>query len=298
MADRIIHFQDYLNEEVNKVKGVYYPVRASFLRRKLCRTAPCRKLHPNPEDEFCFPDIGPNYGIISKYEEQYRQNVQFKSGLEEGGILEPIMVQKAKPDGYLILNGHHRWAAAMRSGIDRVKIEIVNLTQLSDIREMLEHSQSDRRMTLDLDEVVFRPDDASCVEKPLRFPLNRIYKERVRKGIPALLHALNERDCDIWVYTSKYYSMEYIRAFFLHMNVRLTGIVTGTAQKGPRAAKTAAEMKKMIEKKYAVTIYIDNDMIILTTGGAKEAAEYRLSGNPETWSREAMEILGKLNAKR
>lgn len=23
------------------------------------------RLHPNPDDEFCFPDVGPNYGIIN-----------------------------------------------------------------------------------------------------------------------------------------------------------------------------------------------------------------------------------------
>ena len=72
MADPVVNFQEYLNEEVNKVKGVYYPVRASFLKRKFCKKASCRALHPNPEDEFCFPDIGPNYGIIKKYQQQYR----------------------------------------------------------------------------------------------------------------------------------------------------------------------------------------------------------------------------------
>ena len=183
MADPVVNFQEYLNEEVNKVKGVYYTVRASFLKRKFCKKASCRALHPNPEDEFCFPDIGPNYGIIKKYQQQYRQGVQFKTGFEENGILEPLMVQKTRPDGYMILNGHHRWAAAIRSGVGKVKIKIVNLTQVSDIRKMIENSQSDRRVTLDLDEVVFCGKDDPYVEKPLPFPMNRFFKERIRKGI-------------------------------------------------------------------------------------------------------------------
>ena len=119
MADKVVDFRAYLDEEINKVKGVYYPVRASFFRRKFCKKASCHALHPNPEDEFCFPDIGPNYGIISKYQEQYRRGAQFKTGFEESGIDEPLMVQKVKPDGYMILNGHHRWAAALRSGKGR-----------------------------------------------------------------------------------------------------------------------------------------------------------------------------------
>ena len=298
MADQVTNFKEFLDEEVNRVLGVYYPVRAGFLRRKFCKKAPCRALHPNPEDEFCFPDIGPNDGIISKCQEQYRRGAQFKNGYDEGSILEPIMVQKLKPDGYMILNGHHRWAAAIRSGINKVNIEIVNLTQLSDIRKMIENSQSDRRVTLDLDEVVFCGKDDPYVEKPLPFPLNRFYQERIRKGIPALLHVFNQRDVDIWVYTSKYYSLEYIRFLFKHRSVRLTGIVTGTAQKGPHAAANAKTMKEMLEKKYRVTIHIDNEMILRTVSGSKEIEDYPLSGNPETWSREALDILARINNKR
>ena len=298
MADKTIHFQTFLKEEVDRVKGVYYPVRASFPRRLLCRKAPCRALHPNPEDEFCIPEIGPNDEIISRYEEQYRRNPQFRTGgYQEGGILEPLMVQKARPDGYLILNGHHRWAAAMLCGIEKVRIEIVNLTQIADIRKMIEKSQSDKRVALDLDEVVFCGEEDACIEKPLPFPLNRIYRERIRKGIPALLHAFNEKDVDIWVYTSGYYSVEYIRFLFKHRAVRLTGIVTGTARKGARAAETAREMKKMLETKYQSTIHIDNHALIRTVSGSKECEEHNLSGSPETWSREALDILEKMKSK-
>ena len=159
MEGKEIHFQEYLKEEVDKVKGVYYPVRASFPARVLHRKAACRKLHPNPEDEFCFPDIGPNYGIVSRYEQQYRRGVEFKAGFEDGGILE---LDRARPDGYLILNGHHRWAAAIRSNIGKVKIKIVNLTQVADIRDMLARSRSENRVALDLDEVVFWQGDESC----------------------------------------------------------------------------------------------------------------------------------------
>ena len=48
-------FQVFLDQEVNKVKGVYYPVKAGFPRRLLIKRVSCKKLHPNPEDEFCFP---------------------------------------------------------------------------------------------------------------------------------------------------------------------------------------------------------------------------------------------------
>ena len=66
------NFQLFLEEEVGKVKGIYYPVKAGFLKRAFIKKAPCGKLHPNPNDEFCMPEIGPNYEIISRYEKDFR----------------------------------------------------------------------------------------------------------------------------------------------------------------------------------------------------------------------------------
>ena len=66
---------------------------------------------------------------------------------------DPITVEKVHPDGYMILNGHHRWAAAMRVGIKMIPVKIVNLTNEVDIEKMLRASNNDKRATLDLDEV-------------------------------------------------------------------------------------------------------------------------------------------------
>ncbi|MCR5403892.1 MAG: hypothetical protein K6E91_08775 [Butyrivibrio sp.] len=60
-------FEIMLEEKVNEQKGIYYPIRASLLERLLVRSISPEALHPNEADEFCFPDIGPNYQIISNY---------------------------------------------------------------------------------------------------------------------------------------------------------------------------------------------------------------------------------------
>ena len=65
-------FSAFLEKEVNKVRWLSYPVKAGFLRRVFVRKADCSKLHPNPNDEFCQPAIGPNYEIITRYMADYR----------------------------------------------------------------------------------------------------------------------------------------------------------------------------------------------------------------------------------
>jgi hypothetical protein len=70
MAGGNIQFQEYLANEVRKVQGVYVPIHAGIIRRLLVRKTSLKRLHPNPDDEFCFPKIGPNYEIVSGYEKE------------------------------------------------------------------------------------------------------------------------------------------------------------------------------------------------------------------------------------
>ena len=58
-------FQEYLAEEIKKYGGVMIPVKAGLMERLLVKEAEIKKLHPNPDDEFCMPGIGPNDRIIS-----------------------------------------------------------------------------------------------------------------------------------------------------------------------------------------------------------------------------------------
>lgn len=85
----------------------------------LTHKASCNKLHPNPTDEFCMPKIGPSYRIISGYEKKFREAINNGESPEKGWG-DPIIVEKMYPDGYMILNGHHRWAAATRLGLKKV----------------------------------------------------------------------------------------------------------------------------------------------------------------------------------
>ena len=289
-------FQIFLEDEINKVKGIYYPVKAGFFRRLFIKDAPCDRIHPNPGDEFCSPEVGPNYEIISGYERDFRVTGGKQTDLHfmKSKAEEPLMVEKTRPEGYMILNGHHRWAAAHRAGLKKIGIKIVDLTQETDIRKMIKKANSDRRVSLDLDEVVLRKEGDPCVEKPLSFPLNRIYHERIRLGIPALFHKMIAEGYDIWVYSAQYYSLDYLKHLFQHYHVQVTGIVTGTARKISEGKKSGKEIEKMITAKYNTTIHIDNDLVLRTFRDSKQFEEYRVTASDEGWSRAVLEIIGAM----
>ena len=295
MAKKQTEFQQFLEREVSKYKGVYVPVNAGMLRRLLVKKLPLNKMHPNPDDEFCFPNIGPNYQIISDYEKEMRQFLNDRQGARiygQKGAYQPLYVEKIRPDGYMILNGHHRWAAARKAGVSSLPVRIVDLTQKSDIQKMLASSNHDRRVTLDLDEVVFCTEDSQEAEKALSFPYDRLYPQRVRLGIPALFYYLNQNGYDIWVYTAQYYSADQIMRLFRHYHVRVTGAVTGTARKGPHNAEIKDTIEKLMSSKYNSTIHIDRESVLHIKKASGEVEEYPIPAD-SAWSTQVIDIIGK-----
>ena len=290
-------FAEYLKKEIEKYSGIMVPVKASLAERLMVKKAPVGKLHPNPDDEFSHPEVGPNYRIISKYMALYKQYGSMKK--PEEILEEPLLVEKVRPDGYMLLNGHHRWAAFWNLGVKMVPVSIVNLTQETDIEQMIAASTHDKRATLDLDEVVFWQGEGPA-EKPLKGLIGRRFKEQIREGIPALLHYLSKNGYDIWVYTAKYYSMDYIREYFRHYTVKVDGIITGTARKTKDNDEAKKRVEHLFSERYAQTLHIDRDMVLRTFADSRAFEDYPVKETGSGWSKAVMSIIRKIekNEKR
>lgn len=283
-------FDEFIADEISKQKGVYIPVHANLIERLLVRKARCTSLHPNAEDEFSMPSVGPSYRIIGEYEKKFREALQFERRVFD----EPLTVEKLRPNGYLLLNGHHRWAAAMRCNIKKVPIKIINVATESDIRKILEKSQHDKRVTLDLDEVVFRPEDYKYLEKKFVFPLNLRLKKRIRLGIPALFYFLAKNGYDIWVYAADYYSIDDIQKYFKAYSVHVDGIITGVAKRDQNRSESALRMEKLIANKYKKTLHIDNDLILVTRGRTGDFEELEIGSPEEDWAKKAISVIEEI----
>ena len=298
-------FQEFLEAELNSIRGLWYPVKPLLLTRLLVRHARVNKLHPNPDDEFCDPKIGPHYGIIAKYEREMRRDgldtVSSGETEEAGSSLgEPLEVQKIRPDGYMILNGHHRWAAACRIGIRRLPIHIVSLTQKEDIENMLLASRHDRRVTFDLEETVFDafPGDENGFEKPLPFFLRRAFPQKIRRGVPALFRFLASHGYDVWVYTARYYSLDRLRMLFACYSSPVVGVITGAARRGPFETEVKETLKPLIDAKYQSTIHVDSESVLMTSSRSKDFVEIPLDLSAASWSQAVMDAFSRLDEAR
>ena len=282
-------FEQKIAEDVKNQQGTMMPVKASFLERMFVRKAACVNIHPNAEDEFTFDSVGPSYRIIGEYEEKFRTAIR----RNQEPFDDALIVEKLHPKGYLLLNGHHRWAAAMRVGIKKVPIQIVNLAQDSDIDKILENSKHDKRVTIDLDEVIFRNKGDKWVENVPSFRIMK-YDKKIKKGIPALFYYLTKNGYDIWVYSANYYSIDDIQRFFKKYRVHVDGIITGTVKRKKNNSESAARREKKIADKYKLTLHIDNDMILATGDVGAKFKRYDLDAAPDEWSRKAIEVIGEL----
>ena len=285
---------EYVSNDIEKQKGVSIPVRATLLERLLVKKTACSNLHPNAEDEFSMDSVGPSYRIIGEYETKFREALR----LERRVFDEPLTVEKLRPNGYLLLNGHHRWAAAMRCNIKKVPIKIINCATESDIKTILEKSEHDKRVAIDLDEVIFRPADYPYLEKKsFSFPLNIRFKQRIRLGVPALFYYLTKHGYDIWVYAADYYSIDDIQKFFKTYSVHVDGIITGVGKLEQNKSASEMRMKELIANKYALTLHIDNDSVIETNSRTKEFEEYTIDAAEEEWSKKAIAIIEEIEKR-
>ena len=284
---------EFVARDLEKQKGVSIPVHAGLLERLLVRKTACTNLHPNAEDEFSMPSVGPSYRIISEYETKFREALH----MDRDPFDDPLMVEKLRPHGYLLLNGHHRWAAAMRCQIKRVPIKIINCATESDIMTIIEKSKHDKRATIDLDEVVFRDPDYKYLEKKAStFPISLRLKQRIRLGIPALFYYLVKQGYDIWVYAADFYSIDDIRKFFKAYSVHVDGIVTGISKLNKIHNENEERMKELINNKYQMTLHIDNDSI-LETHNTKEFEDHKIEASGEEWSKKAIAIIEEIEKR-
>ena len=115
-------FFPYVLEDLEQYGKKANIVKAGFLEKRFKRTAAPEELHANPDDEFSKAAVGPNDRIIMEYVKMIPQLRRF----DEPIYPEPVYVSKLESGGYRILNGHHRWAAALKCGLEKLRIRILN----------------------------------------------------------------------------------------------------------------------------------------------------------------------------
>ena len=222
MASVSQYYTESVLNDLNDLSDLGRTEHAFYIERQLIRQASPNDLHPNPEDEFSDPAIGPSDKIVAYYKNLY---VNWKQ-CDTKDLIEPITVAKLSTGGYRILNGHHRWLAAKSICMKKIPIEIVNVISDDQILKTLNKLKGEMCVSFDLDEVLICDPDKYPAEK-LPFPLNVAFPETIRKNAGLLTAALCDFGFDVWVYTGKFYSSQQVKALLGIHRGRVSGVING-----------------------------------------------------------------------
>ena len=111
-----------VQEDLEKYNGRRELVQANFIDILTVRHLSPDQMHVNPDDDFVNPKVGPNEEIVDKYIDEARRDME----MGKMSFDEAIMVSKLEEGEYMIVNGHHRWAAAIKVGLTEVRVVVVN----------------------------------------------------------------------------------------------------------------------------------------------------------------------------
>lgn len=122
------------------------------------------------------------------------------------------------------------------------------------------------RVSFDLDDTLFVDPKKFAVEKPLRFPMNKLYKERLRLGTINLLNILSKNGIEVWIYTTSFRSEHYIRGLFRCYGIVIHDIVNGDRHAAEIQNGKREPMPSKYPSKYKIDLHIDDDISVKQNG--------------------------------
>ena len=151
------------------------------------------------------------------------------------------------------------------------------------------------RISFDLDEVLFVRPDRYEVEPELRFPYNKLYPERLRKGTIKLIHDLQDQGFEVWVYTSSFRTSVYIKALFRHYGIKFDDIVNGYRHRDEVQGKREQPMPQKMPNFYRISLHIDDEEGVVKNAGMQ------VYDPDDEWAKKVMEkaqAIRKLEEKK
>lgn len=139
-------------------------------------------------------------------------------------------------------------------------------------------------VSFDLDETLFVNPEKVPAEKPLKFPFNKIYRDRLRAGAVDLLDWINRSDIKLWIYTTSYRSERYIYNIFRHYNIKIDYIVNGKRHAEEVQGSRREIMPSKYPAKYHIDLHVDDEISVYQNGISHGFRVYLLREDDNNWA--------------
>lgn len=159
------------------------------------------------------------------------------------------------------------------------------------------YGSSNLRVSFDLDEVLFVSPQTHKTEPALPFPLNKIFKERLRLGTPSLIKKLQSRGYEVWVYTSSYRTERYIRCLFGLYGVRFKEIVNAQRHLKEVQRNKKEILPQKLPNVYRISLHIDDEAVVASYGKTYGFEVFRLEAQDDDWEDKILSKMEQIESK-
>lgn len=139
------------------------------------------------------------------------------------------------------------------------------------------------KVSFDLDDTLFVSPENFKTEKELRFPFNKIYKERLRLGTIKLLKYIKEQEIELWIYTTSFRSERYIRRLFKCYGITLDVVVNGARHAREIQGNKKEAMPSKYPGYYRIDLHIDDDISVENNGRAYGFKVFLVGSQDDEW---------------
>lgn len=138
------------------------------------------------------------------------------------------------------------------------------------------------KISFDLDETLFVNPAEVPAEPDLKFPYNKIYKDKLRKGAVELLTEINKSGWELWIYTTSNRSEGYIRRLFRHYGISIDSVVNAPRHEA-EVVRGRADFPSKCPAAYHIDLHVDDEKSVYENGIANGFNVYRITNDDTDW---------------
>ncbi|MBO4867290.1 MAG: HAD family hydrolase [Ruminococcus sp.] len=154
------------------------------------------------------------------------------------------------------------------------------------------------KVSFDLDDTLFVSEKNFKVEPALRFPLNHIYKERLRAGTIELMKYIRSAGIELWIYTTSFRSERYIRGLFRSYGVQLDEVVNGQRHAEEVQKGHSEGMPSKYPSKYRIDLHIDDDISVAQNGRTYGFKVFTVGAQDDDWANKIIAEIEKIRTRK
>lgn len=152
-------------------------------------------------------------------------------------------------------------------------------------------------VSFDLDETLFVPEEGFKTEPALRFPMNVVYREKLRLGTVELMKYIREQNIQLWIYTDSHRSERYIRGLFHCYGVKLDNIINAQRHAAEVQANKTEIMPSKYPSKYQINLHIDDDPTVAQNGKDYGFDVFLIRSQDDEWTEKIKKQIERVKKK-